>query len=279
MAASQQNPTINWNSTYLNEEWKKFKQHAKLVFQGLLQRASPSEKCACLLIWVGKTGRDIFNSWNLDAPDRENIDTLYTLFKNHTAPRRNSVFARYVFQERKQPGEAVEHFVTDLRNMVKDCSYEKPDEMVRGKIASGIASQAICDKLLHEGDNLNMEKAIEIAVTHKTTRQHQASMAAIGEPADNVDTITGRTAKSSSHRQHSTGPKSSMITDCRNCGGKHKRKECPALEWNVFSATKKHWAKVCMAKKRGMKDKTVHCLGGEEDDIFFFDIIASGKDN
>ena len=62
--------------------------------------------------------------------------------------------------------------------MVKDCSYEKPDEMVRGEIASGIASQAICEKLLHEGDNLNMEKAIEIAVTHKTTRQHQASMAA-----------------------------------------------------------------------------------------------------
>ena len=34
-----------------------------------------------------------------------------------------------------------------------------------------------------------------------------------------------------------------------------------------------------MAKKRGMKDKTVHCLEEEEDDMFFFDVIASGKDN
>ena len=93
------------------------------MFQGPLKQASPSEKCAYLLIWVGETGRDIFKSWNLDAPDRENIDTLYTLFENHTAPWRSSVFARYVFQERKQqPGEAFEHFVTDLRNMVKDSS-------------------------------------------------------------------------------------------------------------------------------------------------------------
>ena len=76
-------------------------------------------------------GKDIFKSRNLDAPDGENIDTLYTLFENHTAPWRKSVFARYVFQEQKQqPGEAFEHFITDLRNVVKDCSYEKPDKMV-----------------------------------------------------------------------------------------------------------------------------------------------------
>ena len=69
------------------------------------------------------TRRDIFNLWNLDAPDREETDTLYTLFENHKAPRRNSVFATYVFQEwKQQPGEAFEHFVTDLRNMVKDSS-------------------------------------------------------------------------------------------------------------------------------------------------------------
>ena len=90
---------INWNSTHLNEEQKKSKQHAKFMFQGPLKQASPSEKCPNLLIWVGETGRDIFNLWNLDAPDRENIDTLYTVLENYTAPWRNSVFARYAFQE------------------------------------------------------------------------------------------------------------------------------------------------------------------------------------
>ena len=55
-------------------------------------------------------------------------------------------------------------------------------------------SHTIHEKLLHEGDNLNMEKAFEIAVNHETTRRHLASMAATGGPADNVDAITDRTA-------------------------------------------------------------------------------------
>ena len=96
---------------------------------------------------------------------------------------------------KQPPGVAFEHFVTDLRNMIKDCSNEKPDEMVTDKIASGKMSQAICEKLLHEGDNLNMERAIEIAVTRETTRWHLASMAATGESADNIDMISGHTAK------------------------------------------------------------------------------------
>ena len=79
--------------------------------------------------------------------------------------------------------------------MIKDCSNEKPDEMVTDKIASGKMSQAICEKLLHEGDNLNMERAIEITVTRETTRWHLASMAATGESADNIDMISGHTAK------------------------------------------------------------------------------------
>ena len=109
--------------------------------------------------------------------------------------------------------------------MVKHCSYETPDEMIRDKIVSRITFQAIHEILLDEGDNLNMETAIEIAVTHETTRRHLVLTAATGEPADNVDGITGRKAKSSRNRQHITGPKSGMTTDCRNCAGKHKRKD------------------------------------------------------
>ena len=46
-----------------------------------------------------------------------------------------------------------------------------------------------------------------------------------------------------------------------------------------FLPQKEPLAKVCMVKKRGMRGKAVHCLGEEEDDVFCFDIIASGKDN
>ena len=51
--------------------------------------------------------------------------------------------------------------------MVKDCNYDKPNEMIQGKIVCGVNTKEIREKLhvLTEGDTLTMEKAIEIAVT------------------------------------------------------------------------------------------------------------------
>ena len=70
-----------------------------------------------------------------------------------------------------------------------------------------------------------------------------------------------------------------MISNCRDCEGKHKKQECPAFGKECLLCHKKnHWAEVCMVKKRGMRGKAVHCLGEEEDDMLFFNVIASGKE-
>lgn len=120
--------------------------------------------------WV--TQEETYNSWSLSDEDSKNSDTIFTKFKEHIAPRKNSVFSRYVFQKRnQQQGETLEIFVTDLRNLVKDCSYDTPEEMVRDRIVGGIVSEDIREKLLLEGNELTMKKAIEISITHKTTKQ------------------------------------------------------------------------------------------------------------
>ena len=160
MAAPQQNPSLNWQSRNLNEEWRKFKDHAELMFKGPLKRIGEEEQCAYLLIWVGETGRKIFNSWGLSDPDKKKISILFEKFGEHVAPKKNTVFGRYIFQSRtQQQGETFETFVTDLRNLVKDCEYTNPNEMVRDKIVGGIRSSEIREKLLTEGDTLTMEKA------------------------------------------------------------------------------------------------------------------------
>ena len=97
--------------------------------------------------------------------DRQNIDTLLCRFHDHMAPKKNAVFARYIFQERKQADESFDAFITDLWNLVKDYHYDNPNEMVRDKIISGVKSQEVREKLLTEGGDLTMDWAVEIAVT------------------------------------------------------------------------------------------------------------------
>ena len=74
-------------------------------------------------------------------------------------PRKTRVFTRYAFQKRKQADESFDTFVTDLRNLAKDCQHDKSDDMVRDKIASGVKSQEVREKLLTE-DDLTMDRVI-----------------------------------------------------------------------------------------------------------------------
>ena len=110
----------------------------------LWQKTSAEEQSAYFRIWIGETGRRIFKSWNLTEQDSKNADILFNKFDEYTAPKKNTVFSLSKFQERKQQqGETFETFVTDLRNLVKDCNYDKPSEIVHDRIVAGILSQDI----------------------------------------------------------------------------------------------------------------------------------------
>ena len=54
MASSQLNPAINWEASNLEEEWKNFEEHTKLMFMGPLKKTSAEEQSAYLRIWIGK---------------------------------------------------------------------------------------------------------------------------------------------------------------------------------------------------------------------------------
>ena len=83
--------------------------------------------------------------------------------KKYTSPKKNTVFDRYIFHERRQKeGDIFDNFVTELRKLVKSCYYTNGDEMVRDRIVCGMNSQAIRE-LLNGGDNLTMLTAIEIS--------------------------------------------------------------------------------------------------------------------
>ena len=57
--------------------------------------------------------------------------------------------------------------MTKLKIEVKDCGYKDPDEMVRDRVVIGCYSQKVRHKLIQEGSELTLEKAIDIARTQE----------------------------------------------------------------------------------------------------------------
>ena len=86
-------PKMQLISDNLRENWRRFKQHAELMFSGPLKSRSEAEKCSYLLIWSGQKGRDIFNTWqNLTQDDKKKLQTYHDRFEQHMSPKSNPVF-------------------------------------------------------------------------------------------------------------------------------------------------------------------------------------------
>ena len=246
MSMSAPIPCMDWEAANLTEAWRKFEQHAQLFLAGPLSGKKETEKISFLLIWVGEKGRDIYNTWTLTADEKKLLQTYFEKFKAHVKPETNIVFARYKFHIRSQRAEETfDKFVTDLKLMVKDCEYDKPDEMVRDRIVIGVNSQKVREKLLEEGSQLTLQKSVTIAHNHELS-QHQ------------LKTMSEQTDLEVKQEVHSIRHSSrSFIKNCLFCGRGHPRKQCPAWGSDCENCGKKnHWKGQCeVASRYAQKDR------------------------
>ena len=164
------------------------------------------------------------------------------------------MFSCYKFQERKQQqGETFETFVTDLRNLVKDCNYDKPSEMVRDRIVAGNLSQDIREKLLTEGDTHTMDKATDLAVTYETTQQCLKSMATSATPT-RVDAIRQKRQEAPRQQKRQEDKiqyRHHEVIDCQNCGGNTSEENAQHLVRNAGVVTSSTTGQRCAAACQG----------------------------
>ena len=184
-----QSPQMDWDAENLPERWKRFRQHVELMFSGPFAAKKEEEKCSYLLIWCGEIGRDIANTWSdVAEDDKKKLKTYFERFANHVEPKCNPVFSRYEFHKRVQAeSETVEQFVTDLKLLERDCSFKEPDEMIRGRIVFGTNSRRIREKLINEGKELTLDKALDIARTYEISQSQMKSMDARDEAVHSVN--------------------------------------------------------------------------------------------
>lgn len=100
-----------------------------MMFGGPLSGKKEKKQCAFLLLWTGEKGRDIFNTWSLDAgTEKDKIEVYLRKVRKHVAPMASTVFSQYKFYNRNQmPGEPFVKFITELRILSKSCDFTKEE--------------------------------------------------------------------------------------------------------------------------------------------------------
>lgn len=248
-------PSMNWDSPNLPEAWRRFKQHAELMFSGPLKGKTEEEKCSYLLLWIGEKGRDVYNTWTLGADDAKKLSTYYNKYTDYLTSKSNPIYARYRFHEKMQgDGETFEHFVTELKLLVKDCGYPNSDEMVRDRIVFANNSPRVREKLLSHGADLTLDRAIDIARSHELAQAQLKDMVGGGGPSGDAVHAVGRrhdNRRPSSFKARAREP-AAASKECHRCGGTHSTMDnaCPAKGKQCLKCKKlNHFAKVCRSKQ------------------------------
>ena len=102
-------------------------------------------------------------------------------FKELYTEKKNTVFTKYLFQERKQQEkqekEPLEDFNT-VHELTKNCERIERDtyvdrcEIIKDKIITGIQSREMREKLVSQGKSLTMTKALELVNYHDVTQRY-----------------------------------------------------------------------------------------------------------
>lgn len=223
-------PTMNWESNDLEGSWKSFKQHVEFVLTGPLKSKTEA-------------------TWNLEEDDRKKLSVHYEKFEEYVKPRTNVIYNRYRFQTRIQADtETFDQFVTELKLMVRDCNYEKSEEMVRDRIVIGVKSHKIREKLINVGSDLTLQKALDIARLHEQSTsqarqisgedtsvhvihnkpqstQPKSAQQSTGNPRKAVHT-NKRQPQQPKPKWHHGKPQ--QTNECSRCGYEHSTSVCPA---------------------------------------------------
>ena len=228
------------------------------------------------MLWVGDKGRDIYSKWELGADEAKKLNTYYTKYEAYVKPKSNRVFARYKFHQKvQQEGESFEQFLTDLKLLVKDCGYGDPDEMVRDSVVIGCHSTKTREKLIQEGSDLTLEKAIDVARTDEMSKTQLETMANEDASINSLNQRKPETERPRKQKNEHTQTREVPSKECHKCGYKHGNNKCCAKGKRCTKCQKlNHFARVCHSKPDARKG--VHLLDEEDsDDELFVGCITS----
>ena len=240
MSSGFATPSLNWETPDIPNAFRSFRQYCNLIFEGPYSAKSEREKVTFLLLWTGRHGIDLYNSWTWNSPeDKHKLDAVWKKFSDHIEPKVNAYLARFQLSQLKQHSdEAVDDFIARCRVAAAKCKFADIVEMntrLIEQLIIGTQHDYVRGKLLERGDGLaSLEEAMDIARTFETTKAHVAQFQSYGSSSSSSATVHGL-------RRETTHE------GCTRCGRRHPAQGfCPAKGSTCRRCGRKnHWDIVC----------------------------------
>lgn len=232
--------------------WKKYKQLFEIYIEAAgLEKVRENRKIAIFLNAGGEEVVEVYNT--LKEKDKGSLKALFSALDAYAEPLKSLVLKTYEFLNyRQQDGEAIDHFVTRLKNQGKKCELgEMEDRLVAIMLVIGIADSSLKERLLRE-ESLDLDRAVTICRAAEAGRKQLQGIG--GMAKENIDAFRKTTVRSQ-RREKKTG-KSEGNKLCSKCGLHHEARKCPAFGRRCAVCSKyNHYAKQCRSNKKQEEKK------------------------
>ncbi|XP_067656436.1 uncharacterized protein [Haliotis asinina] len=227
-------------------------------------------------MWISRQGREVYKTLRWEEGEEDNLNVIMNKLETYVRPRKNKRIARFKLRERKQKvGENFDNFVKDLKLILMDCDYGNPDDILIDSIIAGVSHSKIQERLLDQGQDLTLAKALDIGRHFEVSQMHLTMIRGEDQKVSSLKDTRHKPHKRNSrkserkrHQDPNKNPKTNSDQGtCGKCGLEiskaHTDGKCPAKN-TICNYCKKpnHWIQVCTKRKR----KQVHTLQEAQSD-------------
>lgn len=198
-------------------------------------------KSSILLHCLGKSARDIYNTFTFDERQEMVYNTIISKFDQYFSPRKNLTFNRFNFLTARQTDdETFDEFYTRLRKLSKDCELgELRNSLIKDIIIIGISDKKLQERLLR-GSDIDLEKVLKNGRASEASKQQTKAL-----HNKNSSAASNHANSTTNHVQRE------QINKCKFCAGSHRRGSCPAYGKQCAKCKKTgHFAKCCLSKPK-----------------------------
>ena len=143
-------PSFDWNASNLYSQFKLFKTKVEFAFKGTYAKNPGHAKVGAILNWLGNAAFEIYGNfiWTA-AADKDDPLKVLKAFEDYFKPAQNkyhcwcSLSGIYSSQFKSQS-----EFMVKLCKCVRECSFEKPDEVVKFLFLMHNQNACVCEELL-----------------------------------------------------------------------------------------------------------------------------------
>ena len=148
----------------LLDEFRKFKRSCLYIFDGPMYHITSGKvKTNMLLIWAGPDGEDIYDNFNLQPHQANDVNYVMQQFEEFCEPICNFRVARFKFTKVSQrQGENMDTFYNRILKLARQCDFSNMNERLIDAIIFGMTCVKAQDKLLQTPNMLNLQQCLTV---------------------------------------------------------------------------------------------------------------------